>query len=122
MLPAVRLIELSPLGIGSWTKREGAQLREHEKRRARRTWYDRLHELFAAPVFQRELDEPVAPLSWAPLTARHQGLRRAKRGGVGRLVVRRRTRPARCAIGAPGAGTRFGVAARRRRAAPVAVA
>ena len=75
MLHAMRLIAFNPFEICSWTKRQEAQLREHEEGRARRTWDDRLHELFATPVFQGELDEPGAPLFWAPLIARHQGLR-----------------------------------------------
>ena len=72
---AMRLAELDPFEIRSWTKREEAQPRGHEEGRARRTWDDRLRDLFATSVLQGELDEPGVPLFGAPLVARHQGLR-----------------------------------------------
>ena len=75
MLSALQIIDHNPFSICSWTKEDVKQLKSTEGARARRAWDDRLYEFFQTPIFQEPLDDVGDPLFWAPLIARHMGMR-----------------------------------------------
>ncbi|WP_417809120.1 DUF6538 domain-containing protein [Thioclava sp.] len=75
MLHAMQLIDTNPFEICSWTAAEVDKLKRSQDCRARTSWDDRINTLFASSVYQGETKEPGEPLFWAPLIARHQGLR-----------------------------------------------
>ena len=75
MLWDMRLIDNNPFSICSWTKDEVADMQKAEGGRARAAWDDRIDILLRSPIYRAPLEDVGDPLFWAPLIARHQGLR-----------------------------------------------
>lgn len=75
MLWDMQLIDQNPFSICTWTNKEVKALKSGEGGRKRIAWDDRIHTLFGSKVFQEPLEDIGEPLFWAPLIARHQGLR-----------------------------------------------
>ena len=75
MLWDMHLIDHNPFSICSWTTNDVADMQKAEGGRARSAWDDRIDILFRSPIYQAPLEDLGDPLFWAPLIARHQGLR-----------------------------------------------
>lgn len=75
MLWEMQLIDHNPFSICSWSNRDIKELKSNEGARKREAWDDRINELFGSPIYQEPLEEVGEPLFWAPLIARHQGMR-----------------------------------------------
>lgn len=75
MLMDMQLIDQNPFGICSWTNDEEKDLKSTEGERRREAWDDRIYDLWGSRIYQEPLDEIGEPLFWAPLIARHQGMR-----------------------------------------------
>ncbi|SDY26057.1 hypothetical protein SAMN05444340_10514 [Citreimonas salinaria] len=75
MLWDMQLIDQNPFSICTWTNKEVKALKSGEGGRKRVAWDDRIYTLFGSRVFQEPLEDIGEPLFWAPLIARHQGLR-----------------------------------------------
>ncbi|WP_156874887.1 hypothetical protein [Sulfitobacter alexandrii] len=72
---ALQIIDHDPFSICNWTTEEVEQLKSTEGAHARRAWDDRLCDLFHTPIFQEPLEDVGDPMFWAPLIARHMGMR-----------------------------------------------
>ena len=75
MLWDMQLIDHNPFAICSWTKDEVDDLQRGEGCHARTAWDDRQGKLFGSRIYREPLKDVGDPLFWAPLVARHQGLR-----------------------------------------------
>lgn len=75
MLMDMQLIDQNPFAVCSWTNDEVRELKSTEGARKRRAWDDRINKLWGSRVFQEPLEDIGDPLFWAPLIARHQGMR-----------------------------------------------
>lgn len=75
MLMDVQLIDQNPFSICTWSNKDEKALKGSGGDRKREAWDDRIHELFGSRIFREPLADIGEPLFWAPLIARHQGLR-----------------------------------------------
>ncbi|WP_370286237.1 DUF6538 domain-containing protein [Pseudooceanicola nanhaiensis] len=75
MLMDMQLIDQNPFDVCTWTNDEERELKGAEGGRERQAWDDRIFDLFGSPIFQEPLADIGEPLFWAPLIARHQGMR-----------------------------------------------
>ncbi|WP_211241966.1 hypothetical protein [Roseivivax halodurans] len=75
MLMDMQLIDQNPFSICTWTKDEEKALKSAEGQRKREAWDDRIYDLWGSRIFQEPLEDIGEPLFWAPLIARHQGMR-----------------------------------------------
>ncbi|MFC0201237.1 hypothetical protein ACFFIZ_13220, partial [Paracoccus rhizosphaerae] len=75
MLMDMQLIDQNPFSICSWSNDEEKKLKSTEGERKREAWDDRIDDLFGSRIYQEPLDDVGDPLFWAPLIARHQGMR-----------------------------------------------
>lgn len=75
MLMDMQLIDQNPFAVCSWTNDEVKELKSTEGARKRRAWDDRINKLWESRVFQQPIEDIGDPLFWAPLIARHQGMR-----------------------------------------------
>lgn len=75
MLWDMQRIDHNPFTICTWTNKEIRQLKKNEETTGRLAWDDRINDLFSSKIFQESLEDIGEPLFWAPLIARHQGLR-----------------------------------------------
>lgn len=75
MLMEMQLIDQNPFSICSWTNKDLKMLKSDEGGRKRQAWDDRIYHLFGSRIFHEPLQDIGDPLFWAPLIARHQGMR-----------------------------------------------
>lgn len=75
MLMDMQLIDRNPFAICCWTNDEEKKLKKREGGRKRQAWDDRIYKLLGSRIFQEPLEDIGEPLFWAPLIARHQGMR-----------------------------------------------
>ncbi|WP_417248721.1 DUF6538 domain-containing protein [Celeribacter sp.] len=75
MLMDMQLIDQNPFSICSWSNKDEKELKSTEGERKREAWDDRINALWGSRIFHEPLDDIGEPLFWAPLIARHQGMR-----------------------------------------------
>lgn len=75
MLMDMQLIDQNPFSICTWSNKDMKDLKSTEGERKREAWDDRINDLWSSRIFQNRLDDIGDPLFWAPLIARHQGMR-----------------------------------------------
>ncbi len=75
MLWDMQLIDYDPFTICNWTNDEEKALKSSEGQRKREAWDDRIYALWGSRIYQEPLEDVGDPLFWAPLIARHQGMR-----------------------------------------------
>lgn len=75
MLMDMQLIDQNPFSICSWSNKDEMDLKGTEGDRKREAWDDRIDSLWGSRVYQEPLEDIGEPLFWAPLIARHQGMR-----------------------------------------------
>lgn len=75
MLMDMQLIDQNPFSICCWSNADVKALRSKEGKQRREAWDDRIDKLFGSPVYKEPLVDIGEPLFWAPLIARHQGMR-----------------------------------------------
>lgn len=75
MLVDMQLIDQNPFSICSWSNKEEKALKSTEGDRKRQAWDDRINDLHGSRIFQEPLEDVGEPLFWAPLIARHEGMR-----------------------------------------------
>ncbi|WP_417274969.1 DUF6538 domain-containing protein [Celeribacter halophilus] len=75
MLMDMQLIDQNPFSICTWSNKDQKDLKSTEGERKREAWDDRINDLWNSRIFQNRLDDIGDPLFWAPLIARHQGMR-----------------------------------------------
>ncbi len=75
MLWDMQLIDYDPFSICTWTNEEVKALKSTEGQRKREAWDDRIYHLWGSRIYQEPLEDVGDPLFWAPLIARHQGMR-----------------------------------------------
>ena len=75
MLMDMQLIDQNPFSICTWTNDEEKALKSSEGQRKREAWDDRIYDLWGSPIYQDPLEDVGDPLFWAPLIARHEGMR-----------------------------------------------
>ena len=75
MLMDMQLIDQNPFSICTWSNKDMKDLKSTEGERKREAWDDRINDLWNSRIFQNRLDDIGDPLFWAPLIARHQGMR-----------------------------------------------
>lgn len=75
MLMDMQLIDQNPFEVCFWTNDEERELKGTEGERKRQAWDDRLYKLWGSRIFQEPLKDIGDPMFWAPLIARHQGMR-----------------------------------------------
>ncbi|CUH40979.1 hypothetical protein JSE7799_03720 [Jannaschia seosinensis] len=71
----MQLIDQNPFSICTWTNDEEKALKSSEGQRRREAWDDRIYDLWNSRIYQEPLEDIGDPLFWAPLIARHQGMR-----------------------------------------------
>lgn len=74
ILMDMQLIDQNPFSICTWSNQDEKDLKSTEGQRRREAWDDRIYDLWGSRIFQEPLDD-IDPLFWAPLIARHQGMR-----------------------------------------------
>lgn len=75
MLMDMQLIDQNPFSICTWSNSDVKDLKRNEGARKRQAWDDRIYDLWGSPIYQEPLEDIGDPLFWAPLIARHQGMR-----------------------------------------------
>ncbi|UWR32688.1 hypothetical protein K3759_12125 [Sulfitobacter sp. W027] len=75
MLWDMQLIDNDPFAICTWSNDEEVALKKSEGQRKREAWDDRIYHLWGSRIYQEHLEDVGDPLFWAPLIARHQGMR-----------------------------------------------
>lgn len=75
MLMDMQLIDQNPFSICTWSNQDEKDLKSSEGERKREAWDDRIYDLWGSRIFKEPLNEIGDPLFWAPLIARHQGMR-----------------------------------------------
>lgn len=75
MLMDMQLIDQNPFSICSWSNKDETDLKGTEGERRREAWDDRINSLWGSRIYQEPLEDVGEPLFWAPLIARHQGMR-----------------------------------------------
>ncbi len=59
----------------TWSNKDLKELKSTVGERKREAWDDRINTLWGSRIYQEPLDDIGEPLFWAPLIARHQGMR-----------------------------------------------
>ncbi|TNF12992.1 MAG: hypothetical protein EP320_10450 [Rhodobacteraceae bacterium] len=75
MLMDMQLIDQNPFSICTWSNADQKDLKRDEGGRKREAWDDRINGLWGSRIYQEPLEDIGEPLFWAPLIARHQGMR-----------------------------------------------
>lgn len=75
MLMDMQLIDQNPFSICTWSNADQKDLKRDEGGRKREAWDDRINSLWGSRIYQEPLEDIGEPLFWAPLIARHQGMR-----------------------------------------------
>ncbi|MBY6200523.1 hypothetical protein KUV65_04055 [Maritalea mobilis] len=75
MLMDMQLVDQNPFAVCNWTNQDVRELKSTEGGRKRQAWDDRINALWNSRIYQEPLKDIGEPLFWAPLIARHQGMR-----------------------------------------------
>ncbi len=75
MLMDMQLIDQNPFSVCTWSNSDEKELKSTEGESKRQAWDDRIYDLWGSRIFQEPLEDVGDLLFWAPLIARHQGMR-----------------------------------------------